>query len=95
MLESPEELRRLIRSALDRTAGSVDGLASELGVSYHTLWGWKAGRRTPNPRALRQFAEALEQRSHDLEQIAGRLREAAEDMDEEARRRAVRTRARR
>lgn len=87
---SSDELRGLIRNALDLTAGSVDALASELGVSYHTLWGWKAGRRTPNAHAVRHFADTVERRSTELGQVAEQLREAAQDLEERQRLRATR-----
>lgn len=90
MAGSSDELRGLIRSALDLTAGSVDALASELGVSYHTLWGWKAGRRTPSAEAVRHLANTLERRSGELEQVAHQLREAAGDLEQRQRPRATR-----
>lgn len=71
------ELHDMIVRALERTTGDLKDLADEIGVSYHTLWSWKAGRRTPGPEHVRTLADALEARGGELTELARELREAA------------------
>lgn len=75
------ELQELIGQSLDLTAGTVDGLASDLGVSYHTLWGWQVGRRTPSAAAVRHLAATAEERARDLKHLAEKLRQQAEHQE--------------
>ena len=67
----------MIVEALERTTGDMGELAEEIGVSYHTLWSWKAGRRTPGPEHTRKLADALDRRGGELSELAAKLREAA------------------
>lgn len=63
----------LVEEALAATAGSVEDLAEEVGVSAHTLWGWAKGRRSPRPENLRKLTEVLEQRGRRLRSLAEEL----------------------
>ena len=80
----------MIVKALAHTTGELGELAAELGVSYHTLWSWKAGRRAPGPRHIFSLANALERRSGDLQELVEELRKAAEDLEREGRDREAR-----
>jgi len=68
----------MIIEALERTTGELSALAEEIGVSYHTLWSWKAGRRTPGPEHVLRLADALERRGGELRALAEELRKEAE-----------------
>jgi hypothetical protein len=46
-------------------------------VSAHSLWGWVARRRSPEPENIRKLADVLEERSKKLATIAEQLRRAA------------------
>lgn len=74
-MAAEEETTALVEEALAATAGSVEDLAEEVGVSPHTLWGWAKGRRSPRPKNLRRLAEVLEERGR-------RLRALAEDLSD-------------
>ena len=68
----------MIVEALERTTGDLQELADEIGVSYHTLWSWKAGRRTPGAEHVARLADALERRGGELVKLAEELRRETE-----------------
>lgn len=68
----------MIVEALEASTGNLESLASELGVSYDTLWAWKSGRRTPTPRNLKRLAVALNERGAKLLTLAADLERAAD-----------------
>ena len=67
----------------DHTGAKVQGgrvletLAKDVDVSAHSLWGWVARRRSPEPENIRKLADVLEERSKKLATIAEQLRRAA------------------
>lgn len=68
----------MITDALDASTGSLDALAAEIGVSYDTLWAWRAGRRTPSPANMKRLAAALAERGVRLMVLADDISAAAE-----------------
>jgi transcriptional regulator with XRE-family HTH domain len=72
--EVPETVSR----ACTESAGTVQALASEVGVSYAALCSWSRGRRQPPPHRLRRLADVLDDRSERLREIAGELRACAD-----------------
>ncbi len=76
-MASEDGTAALVEEALAATAGSVEDLAEEVGVSPHTLWGWAKGRRSPRPENLRKLAEVLYDRGRRLSQIADDLSDAS------------------
>lgn len=73
-----ERVRRMIEKVLERATASLEEIAEEAGVTYNTLYGWKAGRRNPTPENLAKLADALERRSTELAELAEKLRQEAE-----------------
>jgi len=67
----------MISTALEVASGDLTAIADEVGVSYPTLWAWKAGKRTPGVRNLRRLAKALRRRGEQLTDLAERLDRAA------------------
>lgn len=47
--------------ALEKSAGSPEDLAVQLGVSYATIYRWKQGKTAPSPLA-QQKIESMEKR---------------------------------
>ncbi len=72
-----KELQTLVEAGMNETAGSVDQLAEEIGVSGHSLWGWVAGRRNPTIENLEKLAAVLEGRSVRLADVAKQLKKVA------------------
>ena len=67
----------LIQRAIEGAAGRMEDLASEVGVTYHSLRAWADGRRNPTPENVQRLASALRARG-------GRLLELAEELEREA-----------
>ena len=67
----------MIERALDVATGNLEGIAADAGISYATLWAWKAGRRNPSPENLAALADALERRGARLQALAKELQRAA------------------
>lgn len=63
-------------------AGSIEELASEVGVTYSTLYGWATDRRRPTRDHLLELARVADERSDDLRSAAARLRELGKDEEE-------------
>jgi transcriptional regulator with XRE-family HTH domain len=69
-LDVPQTVTR----ACTESAGTVQALAQEVGVSYAALCSWSRGRRQPPPHRLRRLADVLENRAERLREIAAELR---------------------
>lgn len=63
----------LIQEALEKGPFSIQDFAEDVGVSYHTLYSWVRGRRTPQPESVKQVAEGLRKRAKKLEELAAKL----------------------
>jgi len=50
----------VLRRELAKRAISTEEFASQIGCSYHALWRWMDGSRTPKPAARRKMCKALE-----------------------------------
>jgi transcriptional regulator with XRE-family HTH domain len=72
--EVPETVSR----ACTESAGTVQALANEVGVSYAALCSWSRGRRQPPPHRLRRLADVLDDRAERLREIADELRACAD-----------------
>jgi transcriptional regulator with XRE-family HTH domain len=68
-----------VTRACTASAGTVQALAEEVGVSYAALCSWSRARRQPPPHRLRKLADVLESRAERLRDIAGELRALAAD----------------
>lgn len=68
----------MIEGALDRAVATLEDIARDAGITYDTLYAWKAGRRNPSPENLARLADALERRGGELVELAERLREEVE-----------------
>lgn len=73
------EVEDMIQDALDQATPTVQELADDLGVTADAVWSWAAGRRSPGPERLEALADALEDRSERLAEIAADLRAHAEE----------------
>lgn len=71
-------LEGAIRDGLFGTTGDLRTLADEIGVSYHTVWCWRTGRRIPPVDQLRRLAGVLERRGGEVLGSARKLRELVE-----------------
>jgi transcriptional regulator with XRE-family HTH domain len=65
----------LIDQLLDTTAGRLEDVAAEAGVSYSALYSWATGRRSPNPDNLARLASVAAKRADRLAELAGVIRE--------------------
>jgi transcriptional regulator with XRE-family HTH domain len=74
---TPAEVHRMISEALSETAGDLQALADEVGVSYATLHAWKTGRRNPTTENLARLADAIGARGERMRELAEELRKAA------------------
>lgn len=70
----PEAVSR----ACTESAGTVQALAREVGVSYAALCSWSRGRRQPPPHRLRRLADVLDVRAERLREVAAELRSIAD-----------------
>jgi transcriptional regulator with XRE-family HTH domain len=50
-------------------------LSEEAGISYNTLRSWVSGRRSPSDQGLIALADALDERSRRLQELAEELRQ--------------------
>lgn len=73
-----EQVREMIQKVLEAAPLSIDGLATEAGVSRATLYAWMNGKRNPTSENLEALADALERRGEDLHVLAEQLRQATE-----------------
>jgi transcriptional regulator with XRE-family HTH domain len=68
-------IAHLIDELLDTTAGRLEDVASEAGVSYSALYSWATGRRSPNPENLARLASVASRRADRLASLADGIRE--------------------
>jgi transcriptional regulator with XRE-family HTH domain len=66
-----------VTRACSASAGTVQALAEEVGVSYAALCSWSRERRHPPGQRLAKLAEVLDSRAERLQQIAAELRDLA------------------
>jgi transcriptional regulator with XRE-family HTH domain len=62
-----------VARACTASAGTVQALAEEVGVSYAALCSWSRGRRHPPAHRLRTLADVLDERSQRLQALAAEL----------------------
>ena len=63
----------LIDELLDTTAGRLEDVAQEAGVSYSALYSWATGRRRPSRENVRRLASLASDRASRLNELADRL----------------------
>jgi DNA-binding transcriptional regulator YdaS (Cro superfamily) len=63
-----------VARACTASAGTVQALAEEVGVSYAALCSWSRGRRQPPPHRLSTLADVLDRRAERLRALANELR---------------------
>lgn len=68
-----------VARACTASAGTVQALAEEVGVSYAALCSWSRGRRQPPPHRLRKLADVMEDRAQRLRDLAIELRTLTDD----------------
>ena len=73
-----EQLRRRFNRAADLLTGSLEDVARAIGRARRTFFAYRSGERRVTPEAARALARYLRLR-------AGKLREAADDLEDEAR----------
>jgi transcriptional regulator with XRE-family HTH domain len=66
-----------VARACTASAGTVQALAQEVGVSYAALCSWSRGRRQPPAHRLRKLADVLEARAQRMRELAVELRAQA------------------
>lgn len=79
---APETIHGCIERIIALTAGSIEELADEVGVSYATLYGWATDRRSPTTDHLLDLAKIADERADDLRQTAAQLRAIGKGEDE-------------
>lgn len=67
------EVAGLVDQLLETTAGRLEDVAEEAGVSYSALYSWATGRRRPHPENLRALASVASRRADRLSDLADRL----------------------
>ena len=60
----------LIDELLDTTAGRMEDVAREAGVSYSALYSWATGRRRPSRANLKRLARLATRRADRLSRLA-------------------------
>jgi transcriptional regulator with XRE-family HTH domain len=73
------DVPQTVARACTESAGTVQALAQEVGVSYAALCSWSRGRRQPPAHRLRRLADVLEDRAGRLREIAAELRTLTEN----------------
>lgn len=73
---NPVSIHTCIERIVGLTAGGIEELADEVGVSYATLYGWATNRRSPTREHLLALARIADRRSLALKDAADRLRRA-------------------
>lgn len=63
----------LVDELLETTAGRLEDVAEEAGVSYSALYSWSTGRRRPSRENLKRLAGVAAQRAERLARVAERL----------------------
>jgi transcriptional regulator with XRE-family HTH domain len=66
-----------VANACTESAGTVQALAEEVGVSYAALCSWSRGRRRPPAHRLLKLAEVMDSRAERLRELAIELRQQA------------------
>lgn len=64
----------VIDELLDTTAGRLEDVAAEAGVSYSALYSWSTGRRRPSRENVKRLAGLAERRATRLSRLAERLK---------------------
>lgn len=80
-MENRSPVSDVVGALLRGIAGRMEDVAREAGVSYSALYSWATGRRRPGRRNLERLASLAEQRSEELESLAGELRRRLERND--------------
>ena len=68
-------IEALIDELLDTTAGSLEDVANQAGVSYSALYSWATGRRRPSRQNLERLIALARKRAVRLDDLADRLDE--------------------
>ena len=68
----------LIDELLDTTAGRLEDVAEEAGVSYSALYSWATGRRRPSQKNVDRLVELARARAARHSHVANRLCERRE-----------------
>ena len=66
-----------LAEARQRTGYSARGFAKATGSSTRTIWELERGRRLPQPRTMRKFAEVLSVSAGDVEEFREAIRKRA------------------
>lgn len=74
----------LIDELLDTTAGRLEDVAAEAGVSYSALYSWATGRRKPSPDNLARLASVAAERADRLASLADGIRSRVDGKREAA-----------
>jgi transcriptional regulator with XRE-family HTH domain len=77
MAQHRSAIAESVANACTESAGTVQALAEEVGVSYAALCSWSRGRRHPPARRLVRLAEVLDRRAERLRELAAVLRQQA------------------
>jgi hypothetical protein len=72
-----QKVAPLVARVSEVVAARLEEIASEAGVSYHTLYAWGRGRRHASPRHLLRLAEVVRRRAALLEELAAELEQQA------------------
>ncbi|MDX1674292.1 MAG: helix-turn-helix transcriptional regulator [Longimicrobiales bacterium] len=67
------DIAKLVEGLLDCTAGRLEDVAREAGVSYSALYSWATGRRRPSEENLKRLAAVAERRAERLSRLARHL----------------------
>jgi transcriptional regulator with XRE-family HTH domain len=68
----------MLRKALDAATPSLREIAREAGVSYHAIRLYRAGIRTPKPKALQALIRALRKHTGQVAKAIDELERAAQ-----------------
>jgi len=67
----------MLRKTLDAAAPSLREIAREAGISYHAIRLYRAGIRTPKPKALQALIRALRKRTVQVSRLVDQLEAAS------------------
>jgi transcriptional regulator with XRE-family HTH domain len=67
----------MLRKALDAATPSLREIAREAGISYHAIRLYRAGIRTPKPKALQALIRALRKHTGQVSKLVDALERAA------------------
>ena len=66
-------IARLIDELLDTTAGRLEDVADQAGVSYSALYSWATGRRRPSRENVKRLSELAAERAERLADLSDAL----------------------